>query len=147
LGMFPFFEHGNISDDATYAAFKRQLAFKSLASIEGLMQEKFPDQNNSKIQDRFVLRYACASDDANCVNCDVIPVQTRFLSSTRIRDYFEDLIGVSVGTDIKNQVDHGRFANLAKSIVFDPNWKYRTTFCSCHLPDIIDLFYKKMPRD
>ncbi len=154
LGMFPFFEHGNLADDATYAAFKRQLAFKSLASIEGLMDEEIPVQGGSKFREKFVLQYACASDDANCADCereakdeDVAPTPSRrWRSSVKIRHYFANLIGISSGDEFAHQNDHGCFDDLSDSLKFNSKWKHRTTFSGCHLPDVIDWFYKRMPR-
>jgi GNAT superfamily N-acetyltransferase len=54
--MLTFFEHGNIAEEYTYDALKRQLAHKARYSIERILRD----------EPTLTVRYACAIDDSGC---------------------------------------------------------------------------------
>lgn len=133
LGLIPFFEHGNIADDVTYATYKNQLANKALSTIERLFTDEF--------KENFILRYACASDDSNCAHCRDKSNDNKFLSSIKIRDNIKRLI------DNSDSYNPNRFNNLQDCIILDSkNNKPNESLIinSCMLPDLIDYFYNTM---
>jgi GNAT superfamily N-acetyltransferase len=54
--MLTFFEHGNIAEEYTFDALKRQLAHKARFSIERILRD----------EPTLTLRYACAIDESGC---------------------------------------------------------------------------------
>ena len=148
LGMFPFFEHGNIANDSTYALFKSQLADKTLASISRLLEE-----DNSK---SYVFQYACASDHSNCLTgeCNTEYVLGDFQSAIRIRDYIENLLGAPneklQQSDAMKSVKKvsGHFKHLENK-VFLGEWpskdlksENKAFFSACQLPTRIEKFHE-----
>lgn len=159
LGMYPFFEHGNIADDRTYAVFKRQLAFKALASISRLLENDCGYNNTGKkVKDIYFFQYACASDHSNCPeNCDV-PYPKEFRSSNCIRDYIDNLLKTDNEAEPQWQhkaegahakTDFGHFKHLKDNVSMEKWVKCKTVkeaeknhrfFSACHLPTIIEEF-------
>jgi hypothetical protein len=160
LGMFPFFEHGNIADDTTYAVFKRQLANKALTSVSRLL-ESTALSGSEKIGGNKVFRYACASDDANCSECGEQNYPKDFRASIIVRDYIENLLGKppvwkhnpEEGTTKEGDStskEKGTFDYLAEHVIMpsvDKPWKYRDDFRSCNLPDVISQFYDSLENE
>ncbi|MGV3483444.1 MAG: hypothetical protein ACO1RT_03390 [Planctomycetaceae bacterium] len=154
-GMFPFFEHGNIADDTSYALFKYQLACKALASISVLIKEPFNRKGDSiKGTQDYRFQYACASDDANCADTLCQSHRDEFdpqwKSTTLIKDHLQRLLGESRDSA---DPDYGRFKDLQEHVrlgvaeseaTYEAWEEQRASFSACHLPDIIHQFYKHL---
>ena len=150
LGMFPFFVHGNIADDATYACSKRQLASKALSCIESMLNEEVevatPDGGHTfkrPLRELVEFRYACAVDHSGCKEFKNHKPDGKLKSAKLIHEYFVE--NLEVREDVR-----GRFSDLAPNVIIKVNgsdgetdWPtHRETYISCNLPGLIAKFYE-----
>lgn len=145
FGMFPFFVHGNIADDATYACSKKQLASKALSCIESMLSEEVevttPDGGQTlkmPLHKLVEFRYASAVDHSGCSDFRKQKLDENLKSSNFIHEYFEESLS-----------DGGKFSALKRNVVIEvnpdngeTNWpNHRETYIACKLPGLIAKFY------
>lgn len=118
LHVIPFFEHGNIVNEATYEAAKLLLAHKVLSFIKNWQRfESSPGQAPLR------LWYVCALDDSGCGHSlEVVPKSATILS------VIESLLG-------ENQ-----YASLRQQLITDDR-SYAEILSGCHLPDMVSDFF------
>jgi hypothetical protein len=151
LGIFPFFVHGNIADDTTYAAFKEQLVAKTLSCIRlaldirsGLEDKEkenmdIPIDNEvqlkAKLSRMIEFRYTCAVDDSGYhedKNIKSPDWDSSLKSSKQIKDYLVEALAWEENSELR------------ESVIMQPPAAGLDTerYSACHLPDIVSNFYK-----
>jgi GNAT superfamily N-acetyltransferase len=117
--LLTFFEHGNIAEEYTYDALKRQLAHKARYSIERILRD----------EPTLTVRYACAIDDSGCGSPIAFPPPT--------------------GKSIKDIVfDSGWAARLNRDglrrVYGEP--PADGSYSTCHLPEVLAEYPKRPER-
>lgn len=121
LKVVPFFEHGNIVDDTTYAAAKLQLANKVLSFLKNSAQFEY-DRSQPPIR----LWYVSALDDSGCGCAVGVPP-----------------LGRSIRALIEALLEEPEFDGLAQRIVTN-DASFRALLSGCHLPEMVSSFFKKI---
>lgn len=121
LKVVPFFEHGNIVDDATYAAAKLQLAHKALIFLKNSAQFE-----HDRSQPPLRLWYVSALDDSGCGCAIAVPP-----------------LGLSIRDHIEALLKEPEFDSLAQRIVTNDD-SFSAVLSGCHLPEMVSSFFKKI---
>jgi hypothetical protein len=122
--LLPYFEHANIAHAATYQALKDNLAAKICSSLARILEG----------ESDLAVAYACAFDDSHCRGhgAAFVPVGTRLV------DLLQDRIA-GEGGYLATAKREGR---LSLPDTYPP--KEPNAYGSCHLPEIIEGFYKEL---
>ncbi len=121
LKVAPFFEHGNIVDDATYASAKLQLAHKVLTFLKSSMQFEY-DRSQPPLR----LWYVSALDDSGC-GCEIaVPP-----------------LGLSIRALIESLLKEPEFEGLAERIITNDD-SFGAVLSGCHLPEMVSSFFKNI---
>jgi hypothetical protein len=139
-----YFEHGNIADATTYQTLKENLIAKCCSSLQEILQRNDdtrlrPDGNGS-----LKIAYACAFDDSNCgPNHGVLCPPAEIFSQTGVgrQARLIDIFGARVGLDGVLGAARGSGRLLLPE---GPRPRAENPFSSCHLPEMIELFYREL---
>jgi hypothetical protein len=139
-----YFEHGNIADATTYQTLKENLIAKCCSSLKEIVQRDRdtrlgPDGNGS-----LKIAYACAFDDSNCgPDHAVLSPPAAIFSPNGVgrQARLIDIFAASVGTDaVLGAARRSGRLMLPEG----PRPRAENPFSSCHLPGMIELFYKEL---
>ncbi len=148
--LLPFFEHGNIADAATMQSLKENLAAKTVSALKEIFTRPSDSERGIRI------RYACAFDDSNCsdregvlfphgektpastrtpppLNAERKPRPARIISLLEEMANWDLILGRAI-TDGRLILSDGHLSSGA-------SW-LRDAYSSCHLPEVIDAFFK-----
>lgn len=120
-GLVPFFEHGNVADGLTYDFMKAQLARKALAGLVRLVERTAGWQ----------FTYACAFDDPGCVPGKEMRRFPEPPPSQSVRHLLQDLLS-------------SEFAELEKTGRVSVEASTERVYSTCHLTDMIELYYRQL---
>lgn len=143
--LLPFFEHGNIADATTYQTLKENLARKICSSLREILERDYDCKLGKSGKQELKLQYACAFDDSNCgLGHDIIFKPAEVLGDKNRKSRLRDILWQYIVNDdvLRAAVDRTRLLLPESSPSSEEN-----TFSSCHLPAMIEVFYKELERD
>lgn len=121
LNVVPFFEHGNIVDDATYAAAKLQLVHKVLTFLKNSSQFE-----HDISQPPLRLWYVSALDDSGCGCSIAVPP-----------------FGLTIRALIEASLKYPEFSDLSQRIITNDD-SFSAVLSGCHLSEMVSSFFKEI---
>ena len=139
-----YFEHGNIADATTYQTLKENLIAKCCSSLKEILQRDRDKRLEPDGNGALKIAYACAFDDSNCgPDHGVLFPPANIFSENSVgrRARLVDILVASAAADTILGAARG-----SGRLMLPGGSRPRTEnpFSSCHLPEMIELFYKEL---
>lgn len=140
-----YFEHGNIADATTYQTLKENLIAKCCSSLREILQREGDMRRGTNGELGLKIKYACAFDDSNCgpdagvrfPPAEIPPRNGGAPRKSRLIDIFR--------TSVEADAFLGSAGNSGRLILPEgPRPQLDNPFSSCHLPSMIEIFYKEL---
>jgi len=139
-----YFEHGNIADATIYQTLKENLIAKCCSSLKEILQRDRDTRLGPDGKGSLKIAYACAFDDSNCGPDHGVlspPAEIFPQNGAGRKARLIDIFGASVGRDavLGAALGSGRLM-----LPEGPRPGAENPFSSCHLPGMIEQFYKEL---